>query len=255
VLVLSKRLADEKQRQPTLAVLLTKEQIDPTKIAGSVVVVVDVLLSSTTILTILEHGANRVVPISNADEAEQIRQVRGSTLVTGGEYFGEKPEGFDIGPFPEDFSPASVSGADVAYLSTNGSPTILATRNASELLIGCIRNAPAISKYLNSRVGRDVYVICSGNGGRMSLEDFIAACVIVSMVDPTKWRFDDAAILAHHFGKDFQTKEHIFSVLKTCRLGHWFASRNKLDVLEFASDFGASNRLAKMKDDALVLLG
>ena len=48
-------------------VLTQKEAIDPLKIKNCVVVVFDVLLATTTITTLLQHGAKKIIPVLNAE--------------------------------------------------------------------------------------------------------------------------------------------------------------------------------------------
>ena len=46
-----------------LRVLMTREEIVPDRLAGATAVVFDVFLATTTLLTILEHGARSVYPV------------------------------------------------------------------------------------------------------------------------------------------------------------------------------------------------
>ncbi len=242
-------------QQPRLTVWLTKEQVERSQLVGSLAVIIDVLLTGTTVLTLLELGAKQVTPMCSLDEVKSIqaRSDGQETFLTAGEYFGEKPEGFDNGPYPTEFSDVFVRGRNVAYLSTNGCQAISSAIDADGILLGCLRNAPAISLYLNATDNKNVNLICSGSRGRSSLEDFLAASVIVSRLNKTKWRFDDLATLAYEFSKDLN-HENIICILKKSRLGNWFVSKGLLADLEFAGAVGASNRIPKMKEGVLVLL-
>lgn len=240
--------------QPRLTVWLTKEQVERSQLRGSVAVIIDVLLTGTTILNILELGAKQVTPMCSIDEIQSIQAHSDGheTFLTAGEYFGEKPKSFDNGPYPTEFSEMSVRGRSVAYLSTNGCQAVSSASDADEILIGCLRNAPAISKYLDATANKNVNLICSGSRGKTSLEDFLAASVIVSKLDKTKWRFDDLATLAYEFLHDLKG-DNVMTLLKKSRLGNWFVSKDRLADLEFAAAVGASNRIPKMKEDVLLL--
>ena len=50
-----------------LHVLTRKEELDDVRVAGRIVVVLDILFASTTMVTALAHGAIEVIPV--ADEA------------------------------------------------------------------------------------------------------------------------------------------------------------------------------------------
>ena len=54
-----------------LRVLMAPQEIEPDRLAGSTVVVVDIFLA-TTLLTVLENGARNVFPVASLEEAEEV---------------------------------------------------------------------------------------------------------------------------------------------------------------------------------------
>src|SRR5262249_38617000 len=54
---------------PTLHVLLKKEDLDPALIAGRVVIVLDILFATSTMVTALAQGVEAVWPALNGDDA------------------------------------------------------------------------------------------------------------------------------------------------------------------------------------------
>jgi 2-phosphosulfolactate phosphatase len=50
---------------------MTREEIVPQRLSGATAVVVDVFLTTTTLLTILENGARRVFPVASLGEGER----------------------------------------------------------------------------------------------------------------------------------------------------------------------------------------
>ena len=52
-------------------VLFRKEDIDPSKMEGKIVVVLDILFATTTIVSALNNGINSVVPAFNAKDARE----------------------------------------------------------------------------------------------------------------------------------------------------------------------------------------
>jgi 2-phosphosulfolactate phosphatase len=52
-------------------VLFRKEDIDPSKMEGKIVVVLDILFATTTIVSALNNGINSVVPAFNAQDARE----------------------------------------------------------------------------------------------------------------------------------------------------------------------------------------
>ena len=55
-----------------LRVLMTRQEIEPEKLSDATVVVIDVFLATTTLLTILENGARSVYPGGSLKEAEEV---------------------------------------------------------------------------------------------------------------------------------------------------------------------------------------
>jgi 2-phosphosulfolactate phosphatase len=104
-----------------LRVLMTREEIEPDKLAGSTVVVIDVFLATTTLITILENGARAVYPVASLEEAEEVGARLGpADLLRGGEQDAARIEGYDLGPFPREYPPEMVRGKDVVFVTTNG---------------------------------------------------------------------------------------------------------------------------------------
>ena len=70
--------------------------------AGGIAVVIDVLRASTTIVTALAHGAARVVPVAEVDEARRRAVAIEGSVVLGGERGGLRIPGFDLGNSPRE---------------------------------------------------------------------------------------------------------------------------------------------------------
>src|SRR4051812_43153165 len=181
-----------------LRVLMTRQEIEPEKLSDAIVVIVDVFLATTTLLTILENGARNVYPVASLEQAEEARKRLDRTrLLRGGEQDAQKIEGYDLGPYPEEYTPETVSSKDVVFVTTNGTRAIDGATPAEKLLLGSLRNAPAVARHLEESGAESVYVICAGSAGRFTVEDFLGASVIISHLNKDgyleDWRLNDAA--------------------------------------------------------------
>ena len=145
---------------------MTRQEIEPEKLPNATVVVVDVFLATTTLLTILENGARNVYPVASLEEAEEVGEAldRSRTL-RGGEQDAENIEGYDLGPYPEEYAPGVVAGKDVVFVTTNGTRAISSATPAKKLLLGCLRNAPAVARYLEASGTGSFYVVCACSSG------------------------------------------------------------------------------------------
>src|SRR6185503_18687327 len=92
-------------------VLTKKEELDSVRVPGKVVVVLDILFATTTMVTALAHGASEIVPV--LDEAAA------RACVLSGELYAETLPGF-AHPAPLSLLEHGVKGKTVVYSTTNG---------------------------------------------------------------------------------------------------------------------------------------
>ncbi len=222
---------------------MTRQEIEPEKLSDATVVVIDVLLATTTLLTILENGARTVLPVASLEEAEEVSgKLDAASLLRGGERGAERVAGYDLGPYPNEYAPEVVSDKDVIFVTTNGTRAIGTATGAKELLVGCLRNAPAVARYLEVSGTESVYIVCAGSAGRFTVEDFLGASAILSRLNGEgyldDWRLNDAAWLALDFAERYGGRE--MAALKEGRAGRWFLENDMVEELEFVGDVGAS---------------
>ncbi len=233
---------------------MTRQEIEPEKLSGATVVVIDVFLATTTLLAILENGARSVLPVASLEEAEEVGSGLDRTrTLRGGEQDAEKIEGYDLGPYPEEYTPEVVEDKDVIFVTTNGTRAIGSAVPAKSLLIGCLRNAPAVAQYLEASGTKSVYVVCAGSAGRFTTEDFLGASTILSRLNNDgyldDWRLNDAAWLALDFAERYEGRE--MEALRHSRAGRWFLENDMTRELEFVGDVGASGLVPEVVDGRL----
>src|SRR5215210_4038999 len=199
---------------------MTRQEIVPERLAGATAVVFDVFMATTTLLTILENGARDVYPASSLEEADEVggRLDTGSFL-RGGEQDAARIEGYDHGPFPEEYAPEVVEGKDVIFVTTNGTRAIADVAPADTVLLGTLRNARAVASYLEASGTDSIYLICAGAGGRFNLEDFLGAATLLSNMDVADFELNDGARLALDFAE--RHVENFYEPLRQSRAGRW----------------------------------
>jgi 2-phosphosulfolactate phosphatase len=148
-------------------------------VAGKVVVVIDVLRASTTMVTALAAGARGVIPCESAEDAVQrARAFERSEVRLGGERRMQRIDGFDLGNSPSEYTAASVGGRTVMLTTTNGTQTLVACAPAEAVFVAGLVNVTATVEALRTlrrrTEPRDVLVVASGTERRVALED--AAC-------------------------------------------------------------------------------
>src|SRR5918995_2561348 len=229
-----------------LRVLMTRQEIVPERLAGATAVVIDVFMATTTLLTILENGARDVYPVAGLEKAGEVgAKLDAAGILRGGEQDAARIEGYDHGPFPDEYPPDRVADRDVIFVTTNGTRAIADASPAGRVLLGCLRNAPAVARYLESSGAESVYLICAGSAGRFTIEDFLGAATILSHMNTGGWRLNDGAGMALDFMNRYRNRE--LEALKQSRAGRWFFEHDRVDAFEFVGETGSSELVPEVK--------
>ena len=157
-----------------LDVVFGATSINQADVVGRVVAVIDVLRASTSIATALDHGARCVVPLESGEEVIRRSKsfARGDVRLAGERRMLPVP-GFDLGNSPREFTREVVEGRTILMSTTNGTPALLATQVARDVVVASYVNYSATLAYLRSAVrgGIDVTIICAGRERHFSRED------------------------------------------------------------------------------------
>ena len=189
--------------------------------AGRVVAVIDVLRASTSIAAALANGARTVIPVETSDEAVmRAKAFERADVLLAGERKTKPIPGFDLGNSPREFKRAAVEGKTVLMTTTNGTPAIINTPGARDVVIASYVNYTAVLAMLRAalRGGADITIVCAGRDRLFALED--AGCAGRFVFNVTKRMADvelnDAAqacaLIDRKYGdqlvKLFEASEH-----------------------------------------------
>ncbi|QDI90519.1 2-phosphosulfolactate phosphatase [Salicibibacter halophilus] len=227
---------------------LTTEEIRPESLEGATVVVIDVLLATTTLVTIMERGARRIFPVSGVEEAHRLKKELGhSSVLTGGELGGQPVESFDCAHLPDEYTPERVKDQDIVFLSSNGTRAIMKAKAADTLVLGNLRNAYAIADYINREAPEEVIIVCAGSLGQFSLEDYICANLILSRLNVENAHLNDAAVYA--LDQRFDPK-NVAELVAKGRVGRNFHKLGLDALLEFVVEVGSSESVVGLHNGA-----
>lgn len=151
-----------------------------TQAKGKIVVVVDVLRASSTIVQACENGVDRIIPLASVEDATKLVSTldRKKTLL-GGEREGMQIDGFDLGNSPLEYASKTVKGKTLIFSTSNGTVAITRSASAKEIVLGCFLNLSAVVTHVISSRAKKVAVLCAGDLGRLSLEDFVCGGYLV----------------------------------------------------------------------------
>ena len=168
--------------------------LEPRNLAGSTVVVIDILRASTTIISALAAGARTVHPCREVAEAVHIAAQLEPAVVLGGERDGLRIEGFQLGNSPTEYTTEVVGGKNIVFTTTNGTLAMESCREADRILIGAFANQSVVVEALATQPQLDL--VCAGTNGEVTREDVLFAGAVVARLSRSRIVMNDASRLA-----------------------------------------------------------
>lgn len=216
-------------------VLTRKEELDSVRLAGKVVVVLDILFATTTMVTALAHGALEVIPVLDeaAARTEGLRCNEGC-FVLAGELYAETLPGF-AHPAPLSLLAHGVEGKTIVYSTTNGTVALTLAAQAARVYCGALLNAGRLVDHiLEKHAGDTILLVCAGSGANFNFEDFYGAgCYVERFAERLGATADlsDAARAARTVFRHAPLPQ----ALLECRLGRMMERRGLRHEVEFAA--------------------
>jgi 2-phosphosulfolactate phosphatase len=215
-------------------VLTKKEELDSVRVPGKVVVVLDILFATSTMVTALAHGAKEIVPVADESAA---RACAGDFpgCVLAGELYAETLPGF-AHPAPLALVAHGVQDKSVVYSTTNGTVAMTQAAGAARVYCGALLNARALVEHILAQHEREtILIVCSGSGNNFNFEDFYGAGYFVECLREHVRDFSDAAKAALALFRHARAPD----ALLDCRVGRMMAARGLAHEVEFASRLDA----------------
>ena len=150
------------------------------ELAGSAVVMIDVLRASTTICFALAAGAREIVPCLDVAEAREAAAKAGADAVLGGERGGKKIDGFQLGNSPREYVEDVVQNRTVIFTTTNGTRALQTCIGAEYIFVGAFVNIGNVIDAVSHH--DDIHLLCAGTDGRVTREDVLAAGAMAEIV-------------------------------------------------------------------------
>ena len=136
-----------------------------------VVVLVDVLRATTTIVTAVANGVEAIIPVATHEEA---RRFKAEGYLVASEKDGVQLDWADFGNSSFSFTRDAIGGKTLVYCTTNGTRALHIAGAASGVAIGAFINISAVTEWLMGQRA-DVVILCSGWKNKFCLEDALFA--------------------------------------------------------------------------------
>ena len=147
------------------------------------VIVIDVLRATSTMVTALANGCQSIIPVLSPEDAIERRLTLPGSLL-GGERYVLPIDGFDLGNSPFDYVPEKVGGKKVIITTRNGTRAIRDASAAPKIWMACFLNMQSVilavlRQFEQSDKLQGVVVFCAGTEERFDLSDTLCAGMLI----------------------------------------------------------------------------
>lgn len=233
----------------TIEVCLTPALIDLYAIENSIVVVIDVLRATSSIVYGIDNGAKAIIPVAQVEECLNYAD-KGYLLAA--ERNGEVVKGYDFGNSPFSYTKEKVAGKTIVLTTTNGTKALhLAQRRASKVVIGSFLNLQALCNWLKTQ-DQDVLLLCAGWKDQFNLEDTLFAGAVVRELRKDFSHFDDSSVAAEDLYN--LAKDDLRAYLHKSSHSQRLADLNIEEDVKFCLQVNICQAIPVLKDTELVAL-
>ncbi|HHZ13502.1 MAG: 2-phosphosulfolactate phosphatase [Caldicoprobacterales bacterium] len=181
-----------------ITVYPTSDYVEDRDIKDKIVVVIDVLRATSTIITALYNGCKEIIPTADIEDAVNIsKNYEKDTFILGGERNAVKIEGFHLSNSPREYSRERVENKTVLITTTNGTKAITRALDAKEVVLASFINISAVYEYI-AAAGSDISIICAGTMGKFSADDILVAGALIKGLEDkgVSLQLDDLGMVA-----------------------------------------------------------
>ena len=239
---------------PKVHVLFRKEDLDGMRLAGKVVIVLDILFATSTIVTAFAHGATEVIPTLDEWGARaKAAELPEGSFIAAGELNAITLDGF-APPTPLALLEYGVRGKTIVYSTTNGTVALQLSAGADHVYAGAMLNAEAVVAHVRKHQPDDtVLIVCSGSAGTVNLEDLVGAGYFVDLFASELGGAGDLSDAAHAAHVVFRAGNP-FEALMRSRVGRMMEDRNLVHEVEYAACRSNLVQVPKLAAGRLVLV-
>ena len=230
--------------------LLSPRLLDLYDVDGSIVVIIDVFRATSTIVTALYNGAEKVIPVSGVEDCIAIGKKLDA--VTAGERDGKIIEGLQHGNSPAEYFRSFIEGKTLVLTTTNGTKLLhmALDRNAAEVITGSFPNLSSVCDHLASSK-KNIILGCSAWKDRFNLEDTLFAGAVISQIKKYFTIHCDSSLMAEDMYQ-LHCKD-IYAFIKQTTHWHRLAGYGLEKDLEYCVTEDVANVLPVYKNNALVI--
>ena len=232
-----------------IEVCLTPALLHLYDVTESIVVVIDILRATSSIVYGIANGADAIIPVANVEDCLKYSE-QGYLLAA--ERNGEVVDGYDFGNSPFSYTPEKVKGKTIVLTTTNGTKALhMARETAYQVVLGSFLNLQALCDWLKIQ-NRSVLLLCAGWKDAFNLEDTLFAGAVVTDLRKDFDHFDDASIAAEDLY--LLAKSDLRSYLHKSSHSHRLAALNIEEDVVFCLERNICRAIPVLVGDSLIAL-
>ncbi len=230
-----------------LDAVLTPAEIDAlpqADLSATVCIVFDVLRATSSMLTGLAHGAEEIRPVVSIEEALAAR-ADWPDAVLGGERFGDRIDGFDLGNSPLEYCRPGLRR--IVTTTTNGTVALRACAAAREVWLGALLNIQALVDRLRETAPERVTLVCAGTFRELALEDVLAAGMLAAAFPEAT--LTDSAQVALALYQKYQ--ENLCAALELAKNGRVLRANNRAEDVAWCAQLSRLPIVGILRDGVI----
>jgi 2-phosphosulfolactate phosphatase len=235
--------------QKSIEVCLTPALLNLYDIENSIVVVIDILRATSSMVYGIDNGATAIIPVAQVEACESYA---GRGFLLAAERNGEVVEGFDFGNSPFSYTPEKVKDRTIVLTTTNGTKALhLASSRAHQVVIGAFLNLEALCNWLKAQ-DRNVLLLCAGWKDKFNLEDTLFAGAVVNELRQDFDHFDDSCVAAEDLY--LLAKDDLRSYLHKSSHSHRLEQLNIEEDVKFCLQLNLCQAIPVLDGEQLIAL-
>lgn len=237
------------QLKKSIEVCLTPALLHLFDTKNSIVVVIDILRATSSIVYGIDNGAKAIIPVAQVDDCLTYTE-KGFLLAA--ERNGEVVEGYDFGNSPFSYISNKVGGKTVVLTTTNGTKALhMAREQAYQVVIGSFLNLRSLCNWLRDQE-QDVLLLCAGWKDNFNLEDTLFAGAVVNELRKDFTHFCDSCVAAEDLY--LLAKDDLRAYLHKSSHSHRLAQLNIEEDVKFCLQLNICEAIPVLIGDELVRL-
>jgi 2-phosphosulfolactate phosphatase len=235
--------------QKRIEVCLTPALLHLYDISNSIVVVIDVLRATSSIVYGIDNGAVAIIPVAHVEDC---LAYSGKGFLLAAERDGSVVEGYDFGNSPFSYTKEKVAGKTVVLTTTNGTKALhMARETAHQVVIGSFLNLQALCDWLKVQ-DKSVLLLCAGWKDQFNLEDTLFAGAVVAELRKDFTHFDDSSVAAEDLYQ--LARNDLRTYIRKSSHSYRLALLNIEEDVRFCLQLNICEAIPVLSGDALVAL-